>query len=107
MQDRTVDLVEADGIIDMAVCAYRGVVAHSAEQPIRHPRCTSTSRSDRLGSSIADVDVEDCSRPVDDRRQVGPVVVVDPRDVPEPIAQRWGDPSDAGCRTDERCLLYT
>ena len=113
-EHRPVDLVEAalvhpEGgqaglgrvVVDGAVAAHLGEVAHPAQQAVGDAGRAPGPPGDLAAPVGVDRHLEDAGRPLDDGLEIGRVVVVEPGDEPEAVAQRPGDQAGAGGGADQ------
>ena len=113
-EDRPVDLVQTTVVdaehgqalarrrgVDRAVTAHLGEVADPAQQAVGDARRATRPAGDLPGPVGVDLHVEDAGRPGHDRLELGRVVVVEPGDEAEAVAQRAGDHPGAGRGADE------
>ena len=92
----------AVGVVDDAVAAHLGEVAHPAQQPVGDAGGAPGPAGDLRGARRVDGDAEDAGGPHDDGLEVGGLVVVEPGDEAEAVAQRAGDQAGAGGGADQR-----
>ena len=76
-------------------------VADAAQDAICDPRSPSRARGDGLGTAVVDLDSEDPGGPVDNRRQVGLLVVLETVRNTEPVVELLGQEARAGGGADE------
>ena len=114
-EDRPVDLVEAalvdaehaqalaGGVgVDGAAPPHLGEVPDPAQQPVGDAGRAPGPAGDLTGALGRDLDVEDAGGSQHDGLEVDGLVVVEPGDEPEPVAQRTGDEAGAGGGAHER-----
>ena len=79
-----------------------GPVADAAQQPVGDARRAAAARGDRERAGLVDPHVEDLGRAVDDAREVGGRVGLEPVLDAEAVAQRRREQPGARRRADER-----
>ncbi len=92
---------DAVGEVDGAVAPHLGEVAHATQQPVGDAGCAPGPAGDLPGAVGVDPHAEDAGGPGDDGLEVGRLVVVEPGDEAEAVAQRPGDGPGAGGGADE------